>query len=306
MIKSSFYILSLLVLVSCASTKMTKNEAFLSLNSSKEKIYIISVFPKDTNNDSRYMSTLLVNHTEETKQSISAVGFSYDHLDKTIEYNRFFIDSAADLGFNRFPVLAQSAIIDSNQSTFQFSFDRKKIEFSGASKAGSLDYTIAFPRQKEFVTQTLRTNFQLSRLDPLNVNFSNINNEKINQQSVFTLHTLEKPESLFNSELQYYWIDFQLFNQVFSLFLSYDGNGFIDLIYSTLPEEKYQLTTIFDKPFDSFETVFFDLSIPNTNEKLQVKSFTNTVKTTKKTGVAKPIQIMQANVEVGNGILYKL
>jgi len=306
MIKSGIYLLSFLALLSCAATKMTKNESFLSINSSKEKIYILSVLPLNGEKASTYISTLLVGHSAAGKHQFSAIASYYDEPNDTTQNKLCFIDSLPNWGSKRFPILVQSFALDSARSNFQFSMDRNSTELNARSEEVGISYHIHFKRQKEFGTKVIGTPFQLSRIEPLGVDLKQLNDTKTHQSSIFFLHTLEKPESLFETQLHYYWIDFQLFNEAtFSMFLSSDKNGVVQVIYSSYPSEKYQSITINDDSLVSDEVLLLEFIGTSPLENLQVNAFDHT-NVSPKTSVAKPIQIMQANVEVGNGILYKL
>lgn len=306
MIKSSFYILSLLVLVSCASTKLTENEAFLSISSSKEKIYIFSVL-SPYGEKTISLTALLVGHSEVGKHQFSAFSSFYSQLNDEDENGFAYIDSLPNWGSKRFPILLQSAEIDSTKLNFQFSMDRNSIDFSVGLEELNNSCRIEYKRQKEFNTKVIGTAFQLARVEPMSVKIKKLNGKRIDQHSVLLLHTLEKPESLFATKLHYYWIDFRFFDQqeAFSVFLSKDESGFVQVIYSSYPKEKYQTININDESLDSNKTAYLEFIGSNPAENLQVIVFNSSLRSTK-TSVTEPVQLMQESAVVGNGMVYKL
>ncbi len=307
MIKSSFHILSLLVLVSCASTKLTENEGFLSISSSKEKIYILSVLPPNSEKYSNDLSALLVGHSEVEKHQFSAFTSYHSKLNDDAEDGFAYIDSLPNWGSKRFPILLQSAEVDSTKLNFQFSMDRNSIDFSVGLEELKNSCRIEYKRQKEFNTKVIGTAFQLARIEPLQVNFKVLEERKINQPSILFLHTIEKPELLFGSKLHYYWIDFQFFNhqEAFSVFLSKDEGGKVEVIYGTYPKENYQEIRINDLSLASDETTFIEFIGANSNENLQLTVIRNSIESTKKTIVI-AVQIMKGGTRKGNGIAYQL
>lgn len=306
MIKSSFYILSLLVLVSCASTKLTENEGFLSISSSKEKIYILTVLSPN-GEKSISLSALLVGHSEVGKHQFSAFSSFYSQLNDEAENGFAYIDSLPNWGSKRFPILLQSAKIDSTKLNFQFSMDRNSIDFSAEFEEIKNSCRIEYKRQKEFKTKIIGTAFQLARIEPLQVNLKKLDDRRINQPSILFLHTIEKPESLFGSKLHYYWVDFQFLNnhEAYSVFLSKDESGKVEVIYSTYPQENYQEIRITDLSLASDETTFIEFIGANSNENLQFTVMPNSFELTQK-AIVLEVQVMKGSARKGNGIAYQL
>ncbi|MDH4473345.1 MAG: hypothetical protein QE487_12125 [Fluviicola sp.] len=312
------YWLLMLTLFGCGVNKLKPQELFLAPDSSNDKIYILSAFPKHADSSSLYLSVLLVKHSDENKRQLTSFVSIYDRSGLYALSLSDFIDTLLLLNENQLPILLKPGNLGDRNSSFVFSIDRNSIGINlDLAENEEDDYKLQFPTQKPFKTKAIGTEFQLHAIEPISSEITSWDNEIVAEPSTLMLHTLDNGTSLFDSQStgNYCWLDCSIDGTNYSLFFQYDSLGKITPIYSSFPEgaphsiepnsifetlkqPENQASSTFTMKFtteNGFDNVTIQLAPKEQNRILSKNTFS-----------VRAVDILIKNRLAGTGILYIL
>jgi hypothetical protein len=296
MSRNSFFIYLLILFGSCNSRKIIENEQCLMLSSTKDKTFILSLFPTEPNTERYYLSTLITSNNNESQQQITLFvnGRNEENKKQSITlYN----DSVENYYTSYFPLLIHSNDKDSLSPYFNFSLDRNQTQL----ETSVVNFQVKYLKNAHFQVDSIGTNFEINRVWTNDASIKQLNDIKINQSIFYTIHTIDNSLPIFATS-RFYWLDFQIKNKIHALFMEEKIDGTTKLIYSTIAgniqfnDQQKQL--IGNNPI-------IQISLPD-NSVVEIYSNEPLSEPSKLNYQVNKLLIKQDNITIGNGIIYIL
>jgi hypothetical protein len=296
MSRNSFFIYLLILFGSCNSRKIIENEQCLMLSSTKDKTFILSLFPTEPNTERYYLSTLITSNNNESQQQITLFvnGRNEENKKQSITlYN----DSVENYDTSYFPLLIHSNDKDSLSPYFNFSLDRNQTQL----ETSVVNFQVKYLKNAHFQVDSIGTNFEINRVWTNDASIKQLNDIKINQSIIYTIHTIDNSLPIFATS-RFYWLDFQIKNKIHALFMEEKIDGTTKLIYSTIAgniqfnDQQKQL--IGNNPI-------IQISLPD-NSVVEIYSNEPLSEPSKLNYQVNKLLIKQDNITIGNGIIYIL
>jgi hypothetical protein len=296
MSRNSFFIYLLILFGSCNSRKIIENEQCLMLSSTKDKTFILSLFPTEPNTERYYLSTLITSNNNESQQQITLFvnGRNEENKKQSITlYN----DSVENYDTSYFPLLIHSNDKDSLSPYFNFSLDRNQTQL----ETSVVNFQVKYLKNAHFQVDSIGTNFEINRVWTNDASIKQLNDIKINQSIFYTIHTIDNSLPIFATS-RFYWLDFQIKNKIHALFMEEKIDGTTKLIYSTIAgniqfnDQQKQL--IGNNPI-------IQISLPD-NSVVEIYSNEPLSEPSKLNYQVNKLLIKQDNITIGNGIIYIL
>lgn len=296
-------LLSLLIL-GCRHLRIRPEESFLSMGKTDGKICILSVIPKDESESGIFISNLLLLHSTENGNQLTAFSHSYDPVSGKTHNWRHFSDSLMMFDTKNFPLYYRVDLNDTVNS-FYFSLDRSSILMSsiGNDTLPELLMQVVYPEQQPFKPIENESDFGIHSLYFPKIHTKSRVEQPVRFRSSVMLHTVDKGSLLFDQPgIHYRWIDCTLNDSIgCTLFYSYDSEGKCTPIYTACSDR----TIPGNLTFPDHNTIEFTTSNTTFIYRIAISSVPNDSIVKQQFGV-ETIEVKQLDRIVGKGILYKL